>query len=130
MPAAPADIALYTTDGVVVYSPIDTAISAGIKGDHIDARSLVEREVESFCDTAADAQALLDEAFAILSTVAPANFGIEIEDSLGLGSAVAVTPTVPCYQVQNDQTGLSVLCRVRAFAAEYGSDRFSVELRG
>lgn len=130
MAADPADIALYTTEGVIVYSPSNPAVGAAILAVHIDAQNLVDTQIETFFDSATDAQVLLDEAWAILSTVNPASYGIEIDDTLGLGSSLAVTPTVPCFTIVDDVRGTTQVARVRAYTAEYGSDRFAVEMLG
>lgn len=129
MAADPTDIALYTTDGVLQYSPANPVTAAAIKAAHIDARDLSSSEIEQFC-SAADGQALLDEAFAIVGLVNPQLFGVEVADTLGLGAALPIVPHVPCFNIVDDPRGVHVTCRVRAYAAEYGSDRYAVELLG
>lgn len=129
MAADPTDIALYTTDGVLLYSPSNPATAAAIKAVHIDARDFSGSEVEMFT-SAADAQILLDEAWAILSTVNPPLYGVEVDDTLGLGSSITLSPTVPCMNVLDDARGIAVTTRVRAYSAEYGTDRYAVELLG
>lgn len=128
MAADPDDIARYTTDGVLVVAPVDPAVSAAIQAMHIDARDGTATEIEHFFDTEADSQAMLNELFALRSQVQPLYLAVEIDDSLGLGSTVAVAPTVPCFEIVDQAVGLSRVVRVRGFATNFGTDRFSVEL--
>ena len=128
MPADPDDIALYTTDGVLVVAPTDPAISAAIQATHIDARDGSANEIEHFFDTEAASQLLLNELFALRSQVQPLYLAVEIDESLGLGSTIPVQASVPCLRVVDDATGLSQVVRVRAYAANFATDRFSVEL--
>lgn len=128
MAADPEDIARYTTDGVLVVAPADPAISAAIQAVHIDARDGSGTEIEHFFDTEADSQALLDELFALRSQVQPLYLAIEIDETLGLGTAIPVAASVPCFRVFDDAIGLSQVVRVRAYAANFATDRFSVEL--
>lgn len=128
MPALASDIALYTTDGIVVTSPADPAVAEAIAAAHIDARSGEDREIEMFYDSAADAQAMLDERFSYLSKVNPAHIGIEVEEALDMGGAIALTPSVPTFQVVDSVLGVNVAARTRAYAHDMNTDRFSVEV--
>lgn len=130
MPADPADIALYTTDGILLVSPTVDAVADAIKAAHINARSFADQEREMFFDDPADAQVLLDEAFDILSVVNPGSWGVELADSIGLGSTIPLTPTVPCLTVVDDPRAISTVVRVRAYATEMGTDRYAIELLG
>lgn len=128
MPATPADIARFTTDGVLVTSPTDPAVSAAIVADNIDARSGADREIEMFFDNAADVQTWLDERFDYLSRVNPPHFGIEVEEAIDLGGAVALTPAVPRFRVVDADQNIDVVLRTRAYAYDMGTGRFSVEV--
>jgi len=128
MAATPADIAKYTTDGVVVTSPTNPAVSAAIAADHIDAINGADREIEMFFDSAADAQVLLDERFAYLSKINPVHVGIEVEEAIDIGGVIPVAPNVPTFRVVDDAINLDTLVRTRAYAQDMNTDRFSVEV--
>lgn len=129
MAATPADITAYTNDGVVLTSPQDVGISAAIKAAHIDARGGVDREIPMFFDLPEHGQVLLDERFSFLRLTGPFSFGIELEDALDLGAAIALVPAVPRWRCIDDRRGISVVCRTRAYAYNMGTDRFSIEVR-
>lgn len=128
MSADPADIARYTTDGVLIVAPQNPAVSAAIAAGFIDAKDGSAGEIEYFFDDPADAQAMLDELFGYLSQVQPPYVAVEIDDSLGLGSTVPIAPRVPCFMITDDVAGFSAVARVRGYAVDLGSDRYSVEL--
>lgn len=128
MAADPEDIARYTTDGVLVVAPSDPAVSAAIQAAHIDARDGSGTEIEHFFDDPADSQAMLDELFALRSRVDPVYLAVEIDDSIGIGSAIPVAPAVPCFRIIDAGRGLDQVVRVRGYAANFATDRFSVEL--
>lgn len=128
MTANPQDIAQFTTDGVLVISPVDPDISTAIAANHVDARDGTSIEIEHFFDLASDSQAMLDELFALRSRVQPLYLAVEIEDDLGLGYLIEVAPTVPCFRIVDEQAGLSEIARLRAYAVNYANDRYSVEL--
>jgi hypothetical protein len=122
MAALPADIAKYTTDGKVI-----TSSNAPLKAAHPEAEDIVE-EIEMFFDTEADAQVLLDEKLVLRSRLGGLHEGVEVDESLGLGTTVPIAPTVPCYRFVDAMRGIDRVARVRAFAYESGTDRYSVEL--
>jgi hypothetical protein len=121
--ALPADVAKYTNDGVVV-----TSTNPAIKAEHVDARNSGAGEIEMFFDSEADAQILLDEKFTYLSKISPVHDGIEVEESLGLGTTVAIAPQVPSFRVVDESRQLDQVARVRAYAFDLATDRFSVEV--
>jgi hypothetical protein len=123
MPAAPADIGKFTSDGVVI-----TASDSAIKTNHPEAEDQADQEIEMFFDTAADAQVLLDERFAILSQLLPEHEAAVVDESLALGSAILITPTVPCFRVIDEDREIDKVLRMRAYAYEAGADHFSIEL--
>jgi hypothetical protein len=128
MAATPADIAKYTTDGTLLTAPSNVAISEAIKANHIDARSGEDREIEMFYDVAADGQAALEERFTFLSIVNPVHLGIEVEEALDLGGAIAIAPAVPRFTIVDDTRNLTTTARLRGYAYDMGTDRFSVEV--
>ena len=128
MAATPSDIARYTTDGVLLTSPLDRSISTAIAADHIDARNGSDREIEMFYDQAAHAQIALDERFAVLSRVNPFHAGIEVEEVLNMGGTIPIAPAVPRFSVVDEQQNLFVTARTRAYAHDMNSDRMSVEV--
>jgi tetrahydromethanopterin S-methyltransferase subunit B len=130
MPADPADIARYTTDGILVYSPADPTDADALRALCPNAVSRIDQEIEMFFDSATDAQAMLDEAYAILSSVHPISVQVELAEDLGLGKAIALTPAVPVFTVVDSRIGLSAAARVRSYAYEMNTDRYALELLG
>ena len=125
MPASPARIALSLNDGVVL-SKADPAI----KTTHPNAVG-EEQEIESFFDTAADAQVLLDERWAYKSVAGRPHEQIEVNSSFGLGTQVALTPAVPRITLTDEDRGMAgVSTMVRAYAIDYNNERYAVELLG
>lgn len=125
MPANPADIGKFTTDGVVITVPLLQADSDAIAADNIDAR-YTETPIEMFYDTAADTQAMLLERFGYLSRVGPLHIGVEVAEAIDLGGAIAITPTVPAFTLVDGETVTNV--RTRAYAQDMTTDRFSIEV--
>lgn len=123
MTATPADVARYTQDGFVL-----TAEDPAIKAAFGDAQDGGDREIEMFFDTVADAQLMLDERFALLSQASPIHEGIEVEESLGLGSDIPIAPVVPAVTVVDDTRAINTVARVRAYAYSGDTDRYSVEV--
>lgn len=128
MPATPADIATFTTDGVVITSPVDPAVSAAIAADNIDARNGTDQEREMFYDHAADAQWALDETFVYLRKINPIHLGIEVEEAIDIGGGIPIAPQVPTFRCVDETTGMDENARCRAFSHDMGTDRFSVEV--
>lgn len=128
MSALPGDIAAYTTDGVLLTSPTNPAVSAAIAADNIDAKSSGTSEVLMFFDNAADGQTYLDERFAYLSRVNPLHLGIEVEEALDIGGAILLTPAVPTFIAVDRDRNMSTVVRTRAYAYDMGTDRFSLEV--
>lgn len=124
MTALPDDIAKYTTDGVVI-----TAEDAALKALHPDAINRGTEEIEFFFRVQAHAQVMLDEKLDMLSRPAPLSEGVEVEESLNIGTVIPIAPTVPNFRFIDEDRLIDVVARTRAFAYETGSDRYSVELR-
>lgn len=123
MPATPADIAEYTSDGVVI-----TASTPAILASHPEAIDQGDHEIEMFFDSAADAAVVLAETFGILSQLNPLHEAVVVEESLGLGSTIPLTPTTPCFRVIDEERNIDTTLRTRAYAYEAGSDHYSIEL--
>jgi hypothetical protein len=130
MPATPTDIASFTVDGIVVTSPTSPATSAAIRAADPTARDIGDSEIPMFFDDPADAQAMLDEKFAFVSKIAPVHEGIEVQESLGLGRAVAILPTVPRFRVIDATRSIDAIVQMRAYSYNMDSGRFSVEVLG
>lgn len=125
MPATPARIALSVSDGIVLAKA-----TPQIKTDHPNAVS-DDSEIESFFDTAADAQVLLDERWAWKSAAGRPREQIELDSSFGLGTLVAVTPTLPTITITDEARAIIAdVCMVRAYSIDYTSERYAVELAG
>lgn len=123
MSALPVDIAKYTTDGVIV-----TSSSAGIKTAHPEAEDRSDDIIEMFFDSSTDALTVLGQRFTILSQINALHEAAVVEESLGLGTVVPITPTTPCFRVIDEERGIDAVLRTRAYAYEAGSDQFSIEL--
>jgi len=125
MPATPARIALSLQDGVVL-----SKVDATIKTNHPNA-SDENVEIESFFDTAADAQVLLDERWAWKSAVGRPREQIEIDSSFDLGTTNPIAPTVPRITVTDEVRGINAnALAVRAYSIDYQAERYAVELAG
>lgn len=124
MTALPADVAKYTNDGVVITSEM-----LMLKATHPDAVDLGTEELEFFFTNTAHAQTMLNEKLSLRSNPAPLCEGVEVDESLGVGISIAISPTVPCFTYIDESRGIDTVARTRAFAYETGSDRYSVELR-
>jgi hypothetical protein len=123
MPATPARIALSLNDGVLL-----SKADATVKTNHPHAIS-EDQEIESFFDTEADAQVLLDERWAWRSAAGRLREQIEIDSDFGLGTLFAVTPALPTVTLTDQNRGIAaVSAMVRAYAVDYNAERYAVEL--
>lgn len=127
MSATPTDVARYTNDGVVLTT--DAATGVAIRAAHTDAQTNSPGEIEMLFDSAAVGQLFLNEKFGYLSIINPPHVGVEVDDSLGIGSVIAIAPKVPCFTAVDEKSALNSLLRTRAFAHDSETDRYSVELR-
>lgn len=123
MAATPADIAKFTTDGVIV-----TAANSAILTAHPEAEDKGDDVIDMFFTSATDALAVLTERFGILSQINGLHEAAVVEESLGLGSTVGITPSTPCFRVVDADRDIDTVLRTRAYAYEAGSDQFSIEL--
>lgn len=123
MVATAARIALSLNDGVVL-----SKVDATLKAEHPNAVSQ-DSELETFFDTAADAQVLLDERWQWKSSLGRAREMIEFDSGLNLGTSVAVTPAVPTITVTDEKRGIiAQVAKIRAYAIDYNTERYAVEL--
>ena len=123
MSADPADIAKYTNDGVVVTRSNQSIVD--LYPDALDGR---QDEIEMFFASAAHSDILLSERFALLSQTEPVHELVEIDDRLGLGVDIPISPAVPTFLVVDQQRDISTICRLRGFSVELESDREAVEV--
>lgn len=124
MTALPADVAKYTQDGVVV-----TSEDLALKAAHRDAQDLGTAEIESFFVDPANTQTMLDETLDLLSNPAPLALAIEVDETIRIGTSIPYTPKVPTFRYIDDAKEIDALPRLRGFAYEMGTDRYSIELR-
>ncbi len=131
MTATPADIATLTSNGVTVRT--SQATGNAIKALYPNAQPDVGPdgdlpEIETFWNTPAQAQILLDERWGYQKVSAPPHVGVEIQESAGIGSTVPVTPKVPSMRAIDDGVALDQTLRLRSYAQDTGRDRYSLEL--
>lgn len=125
MPASPARIPLMTSDGIVL-SRVDLAVRAA----HPNAADASGSDREFFFDNEADQAALLDEYFNWRKQPGRIHEAVEVEATFGLGISIALTPAIPQVNALDDGRGLNVFAKIRAYAADYTTERFSLELLG
>ena len=123
MAANPADIAKFTSDGIVI-----TVADQLLETVHPDALDGRQEEIEMFFASAGDGQVLLAERFALLAIHEPVHEMVEIEDRMGLGTDIPLAPVVPSFSVVDDVRDIKTTCRLRGFSIELESDREAVEV--
>jgi hypothetical protein len=123
MSADPLDIAKYTNDGVTV-----TFQDLALKATHPHAKDL--GEINTFFRYEADAQAMLNERSALQAQVGVLHETIEVDEALGVGSALPITPQVPTFRVVDETRGLDALARTMAVSFDMTVDRYSLEVTG
>lgn len=125
MPALPSDIARFTSDGTLI-----TRKDQAIKDRDPNALDTGEREVAMFFDDPAHGVIMTDELFAYVSTEARPHEGIEVMDSIGLGSTRPVFPAAPLARIEDAERGINAVCAVRQYAFDMSSDTYALELVG
>jgi hypothetical protein len=125
MSADPADIAKATSDGIVL-----TITNPTIQANHPDARDLGDTYLEMFFVNEADAVAVLNQRFQILSQINAPHLAVVTEETLGLGQGISVLGVTPCFQTVDARRGIDQNLRTRSFAHECGSDQYSIEVMG
>lgn len=125
MSAVPSDIARFTSDGFLI-----TKKDEAIKDRDPNALDTGDREIAMFFDDPNHGEILADELFAYVSTEARPHEGIEVGESLGLGSTFPVFPRAPIAHVVDDERGIDAICAVRQFAFDMSSDTYAIELVG
>ncbi len=102
MAATPAAIALYTNDGETV-TYLDTALKAANPA----AKDL--GEIPTFFRFTADTQAMLTEKQNLLARVGVVDDAIEVDEMLGVGNTVPVTPQVPTFEIIDEVRSIDTL---------------------
>lgn len=125
MAALPADIARFTSDGFLI-----TKKDEAIKDRDPNAFDTGDREIAMFFDDPNHGDILASELFAFVSTEARPHEGIEVGDSLGLGSTKQVFPAAPLAHVVDAERGIDAICVVRQYAFDMSSDTYAIELVG
>jgi len=123
--ATPADIARFTSDGFLI-----TKKDEAIKDRDPNALDTGEREIAMFFDDPNHGDILATELFAYVSTEARPHEGIEVGESLGLGSTYPIFPRAPLAHVIDAERGIDAICAVRQFAFDMSSDSYAVEVVG
>jgi hypothetical protein len=116
MSALPADIARYTSDGVLI-----TVKNAAIKDRDPSAEDTKDSERPLFFDNPAHGQVLTNELYAFLSAEGKPHEAVETGDTLGLGGAVPIFPKAP---------QLDARAAIRAYSFDMASDTYAIELVG
>lgn len=125
MAATPARIAISLNDGVLL-SRVDATVKANDPGATSD-----DSEIESFFDTAADAQVLLDERFNWKSVGGRPHDQVEFDSTLGLGTTQAITPAAPTITITDASRNIAAtVAKIRAYAIDYTTERYAVEIVG
>ena len=125
MPATPAYIAEFTTDGVAL-SRVDTALRVAMPSAVDEGGS----EIEMFFDLAADGEVLLEERWQLVKSLTRIHEAVETETSMGLGTTVPLSPAVPRFTLVDSPRGINQTASVRAFVIDRAAERYSVELLG
>jgi hypothetical protein len=123
MPATPADIARYTQDGVAITYK-DTVLKAA-QPNAIDAG-----EIPTLFRYEADGLAMLNERASLQSGVGKFHEAVEVDEVLGIGSIVSVTPITPSFRAIDETRDIDVIARTRSTSFDGTIDRYSVELVG
>lgn len=123
MPADPSRIAQFTVDGVLL-SKVEPTIKTSFPG------AIEGREIEMFFDDPGDAQVLLDERFAWQSKTNRLREAVELDETLGLGTTIPLTPALPQFNVVDAARNIDAPAIVKAYAANFDSDRYAVEFIG
>lgn len=123
MGATTADISKFTRDGIDIEEKSTT-----IRDNYPDAADASDTAQETFVNTVADAETLLAERWAILSTIDALHMSLEVNEQLDIGGAITIAPQVPSFLIVDEKTGLSKVARMRAFAYDTESESFAVEV--
>lgn len=120
MTALPADVALFTNDGVVL-----TAENEAVKLAYPDAQAV---EMETMFNDPAHGQIMLNQRFAVMSMIDRAHEAVELEDRLGLGTTVPIAPRSPAFVLHDDDRNLHVRTVVSGYSFVFETNRYAVEL--
>ncbi|HBK92543.1 MAG TPA: hypothetical protein DDZ68_12825 [Parvularcula sp.] len=123
--ATPQRIRQITRDNVVVR-----ATDPAVRSLHPRARPVDTVDpFETFYDDPADAQAILDERFALLKVKAR-HAAVEIDDDIDVGGSLSISPTLPSLIARDDVAGINFTGRLRGSAINGATDRMAVEIYG
>lgn len=129
MTAQPADIAALLNDGVALLT--DQTAGAAIKKLNADALPTDDpTEIEMFFTDPAVGQAMLDEKWSYLQRVNQPHIGLALEDSAGVGETIPLSPAVPCGRLIDRSIDLDATARLRSYAQDMDTDRYSLEFLG
>lgn len=123
MPASPADIAKYTQDGELL-----TYEDAALKAAHPIAKD--QGEISTYIRYSSDAALLLAERGVLQGGVGKLHEAVEVDQSLGIGTDIPITPQVPTFTAIDDTRDLNAPARLRAVVQDFETERYSVELIG
>lgn len=123
MPANPTDIAKYTQDGELL-----TYQDGALKTAHPIAKD--QGEIPTYFRYSSDAALALAERGVLLGQVGKLHDAIEVDRSLGIGSAITVSPQAPTFTLIDDTRNLNAPGRLRAVVTDFENERFSVEMIG
>ncbi len=123
MPADPKLIARYTQDGVAL-----TYKNQALKDAQPTAADA--GEIPTFFRYRAHGQVKLDERAALLGKVGAFHEAVEIDEFLGIGTAISVVPSAPCFRLIDAERNIDGIGRTRSVSFDMSVDRYSVELVG
>jgi hypothetical protein len=85
--------------------------------------------IDSFFDDVGDAQAMLNEKFAILSTLRNPE-AAETDTPLGIGTSIPIAPLLPKALMIDIPRGVNSLKTIKGMAVDTHSERNSIEALG
>jgi hypothetical protein len=94
-----------------------------------DAHDGYDQVRESFFDSAADAQAMIEELATELSQVRR-HEAAETDQPIRLGDDISLTPVLPKARMVDRSTGLNRVMVIKGLAIDFQADRNSIETIG
>jgi len=123
--ALAADIARYTSDGVLI-----TIKNAAIKDRDPNAEDTKDKERPLFFNDPAHGQVLTNELFAFLAAEGKPHEAVETADTLGLGGVVPIYPRAPRVRIIDHTRQLDARAAIRSYSFDMSSDTYAIELVG
>jgi hypothetical protein len=123
MTASPSDVARFTNDGVLV-----TMVDPTVLQRDANALDVGDSELETFFDSATDASTMMARRSRILFQLGRPHVLVEVEDTLGVGNIIALTPRLPRFTAIDETRSLNTTLTMRSLAFDWTSDRYAVEL--